>query len=123
MLQACSPGFSSCYYTRWQVGPEPLLLDCVIQILKCFWFFCFLQAKLTPEEALRHFIFVQEYYWRIADPSPLPGGMAIRVIDLKGLRLADLGSDAFSLVKKVSFLVRTACASVIQAVEGIGDLG
>ena len=40
--------------------------------------------------------------WQIVDPRPLPLGTAIWIVDLGGMGLSDLGSDAFQFFKRMS---------------------
>lgn len=50
----------------------------------------------------RHFGFVEEYIWQVVDPRPLPLGTAIWIVDLGGMGLSDLGSEAFQFFKRMS---------------------
>lgn len=50
----------------------------------------------------RHFGFVEEYLWQMLDPRPLPLGTAIWIVDLGGMGLSDLGSEAFQFYKRMS---------------------
>jgi hypothetical protein len=50
----------------------------------------------------RHFGFVEEYIWHVLDPRPLPLGTAIWIVDLGGMGLSDLGSEAFQFFKRMS---------------------
>ena len=64
--------------------------------------------------------------WQVLDPRPLPLGTAIWVVDLGGMGLSDLGSEAFQFFKRMSVEVGMhyperlykyasfACASGIQ---------
>lgn len=52
--------------------------------------------------AHRHFGFVEEYMWQVLDPRPLPLGTAIWIVDLGGMGLSDLGSEAFQFYKRMS---------------------
>lgn len=40
--------------------------------------------------------------WQVLDPRPLPLGTAIWIVDLGGMGLSDLGSDAFQFFKRMS---------------------
>ncbi|KAL3159567.1 hypothetical protein ABBQ38_009981 [Trebouxia sp. C0009 RCD-2024] len=59
-------------------------------------------AGITSDMGLRHFGFVEEYMWQVVDPRPLPLGTAIWIVDLGGMGLSDLGSDAFQFFKRMS---------------------
>lgn len=50
----------------------------------------------------RHFGMVEEYVWQVLDPRPLPLGTAIWIVDLGGMGLSDLGSEAFQFFKRMS---------------------
>ena len=52
--------------------------------------------------AHRHFGFVEEYVWQVLDPRPLPLGTAVWIVDLGGMGLSDLGSEAFQFYKRMS---------------------
>ncbi|KAL0037452.1 hypothetical protein WJX79_008680 [Trebouxia sp. C0005] len=59
-------------------------------------------AGITSDIGLRHFGFVEEYIWQVVDPRPLPLGTAIWIVDLGGMGLSDLGSEAFQFFKRMS---------------------
>ncbi|KAL0052681.1 hypothetical protein WJX82_005986 [Trebouxia sp. C0006] len=59
-------------------------------------------AGITSDIGLRHFGFVEEYIWHVLDPRPLPLGTAIWIVDLGGMGLSDLGSEAFQFFKRMS---------------------
>ena len=40
--------------------------------------------------------------WQVLDPRPLPLGTAIWIVDLGGMGLSDLGSEAFQFYKRMS---------------------
>ena len=40
--------------------------------------------------------------WQVLDPRPLPLGTAIWIVDLGGMGLSDLGSEAFQFFKRMS---------------------
>lgn len=40
--------------------------------------------------------------WQVVDPRPLPLGTAIWIVDLGGMGLSDLGSEAFQFFKRMS---------------------
>lgn len=62
-------------------------------------FYC---LAVTGAVRHRHFGFVEEYIWQVLDPRPLPLGTAIWVVDLGGMGLSDLGSEAFQFFKRMS---------------------
>ena len=59
-------------------------------------------AEDNPHFACRHFGFVEEYMWQVLDSRPLPLGTAIWIVDLGGMGLSDLGSEAFQFFKRMS---------------------
>ncbi|DBA82715.1 TPA: hypothetical protein ACH3X1_006948 [Trebouxia sp. C0004] len=59
-------------------------------------------AGITSDIGLRHFGFLEEYIWQVLDPRPLPLGTAIWIVDLGGMGLSDLGSEAFQFFKRMS---------------------
>ncbi|EIE19775.1 hypothetical protein COCSUDRAFT_44590 [Coccomyxa subellipsoidea C-169] len=54
---------------------------------------------VTPEDYERHVMFVQDYMYTVLDPNKLPEGRSIWIVDMKGVGLSDLGSEAMSYVK------------------------
>lgn len=59
------------------------------------------QSGHTEEEALRHVSFIMEYLWSEVDPRPSPHGRMLRVLDMHGFGLGDIGGPAFNFIKKV----------------------
>lgn len=81
----------------------------------------------TFSVAYRHFGFVEEYLWQVLDPRPLPLGTAIWIVDLGGMGLSDLGSEAFQFYKRMSVevgmhyperLCKYACLSLPHFLHG-----
>lgn len=50
----------------------------------------------------RHFGLMEEYNWQILDNRAHPLGTAIWIVDLGGMGLSDLGSEAFQFFKRMS---------------------
>ena len=44
---------------------------------------------------LRHLLFTYLYVFTRLDPRPLPHGKTIKIVDLAGLSMRDVASDAF----------------------------
>ena len=63
---------------------------------------------MLPEACVcRHFVFEEVYIWTKMDPRAYPHGTAIWCVDLGGMGLADLGSEAFQFFKRLSIEVGT----------------
>ncbi|PRW59356.1 DEAD box RNA helicase isoform B [Chlorella sorokiniana] len=50
---------------------------------------------VTDQELLRHQFFTMEYAVKMLDSRPLPHGKTVKIIDLEGLTMRDVGSAAF----------------------------
>ncbi|BDA46825.1 probable SEC14-like protein 2 at C-terminar half [Coccomyxa sp. Obi] len=60
---------------------------------------------VTPDDYQRHIMFVQDYMYEVLDPNPVPEGRSIWIIDMKGVGLTDLGSEAMDYVKVFAGIV------------------
>ncbi|GAB4815034.1 hypothetical protein N2152v2_002080 [Parachlorella kessleri] len=60
---------------------------------------------VSEQALLHHLCFIYEYTFTHVDPRPLPHGKTVKIIDLEGLCMGDLRSDAVKFLTKVGALL------------------
>ncbi|DBA00808.1 TPA: hypothetical protein N0F65_004713 [Lagenidium giganteum] len=61
----------------------------------------FLAHGVTEDEAVMHHICMQEYLWQVIDPRPFPDGNQVKILDMKGISMSDIGGDVFAFMKQL----------------------
>lgn len=60
---------------------------------------------MTEKELLRHLLFSYLYAFTQVDRRPLPAGKTVKIVDLDGLRMSDIGGDGFKFISKAGALL------------------
>lgn len=65
----------------------------------------FLSRGVTEAQAVRHQIFLQEFYWNVIDPRPFPNGNTLKIFDMKGISMGDVSGDVFTFMKTLGVTI------------------
>ncbi|CCI49088.1 unnamed protein product [Albugo candida] len=58
-----------------------------------------LRHGISEKDAIMYHMISQEFLWRVLDPRPFPNGTQIKVVDLQGISMADVGGEVFAYMK------------------------
>jgi hypothetical protein len=56
---------------------------------------------VTEDGALNHMVFIQEHLWNVIDPRPYPMGSQLKILDIRGISMSDIGGETFAYWKKL----------------------
>nr|CCA25232.1 conserved hypothetical protein [Albugo laibachii Nc14] len=58
-----------------------------------------LAHDVSEQDAIMYHMVCQEFLWKVLDPRPLPHGTQIKVVDIQGISMADVGGEVFAYMK------------------------